>query len=94
MLIEVQLSDCDIERIAARVAHLVAAGGNPSQTPWLDVKGAAAHLGLSADAIRALVKRHEIPVHRTPNRRVRFSVTELDEWVRSELAQSATEDLP
>jgi excisionase family DNA binding protein len=93
MLIEVQLADCDIERIAARVADLIAGVRSPSPTSWLDVEGAAAHVGLSANAIRALVKRREIPVHRTPNRRLRFSVTELDQWVRFGLAESAHGDL-
>ncbi|PWU23424.1 MAG: hypothetical protein C5B48_08590 [Candidatus Rokuibacteriota bacterium] len=87
MVIEVRLSACEIERIAARVADLITGDQSQSQTSWLDVEGAAAHVGLSANAIRALVKRREIPVHRTPNRRLRFSVTELDEWVRSGLAE-------
>jgi excisionase family DNA binding protein len=96
MRIEFRLSDGDVDRIAGRVAGLISSAGGPSACGivWLDVEGAAAHIGVSVNAIRALVKRREIPVHRTPNRRLRFSVTELDQWVRSDLAQSTSEDLP
>jgi Helix-turn-helix domain len=89
MIIEVQLSDRDIERIATRLAELLGKGSRSSQG-WLDVAGAGTHLGLSEHAVRGLVKRRQLPVHRTENRRLRFSVTELDEWVRSGLANRPT----
>ena len=34
-------------------------------TPWLNVAGAATYLATTEDAIRALVKRGRLPVHRT-----------------------------
>ena len=70
MTVEVQFTDEDVERIATRVAELINA--QRSET-WLDVPGAAAHLAQTKDAIRALVKRRQIPFHRTENGRVLFS---------------------
>jgi excisionase family DNA binding protein len=61
--------------------------GRDAGTRWLDVEGAAAYLGnTTPDAIRAMVKRGQIPVHRTPTGRLLFDRRELDAWVRSEAA--------
>jgi Helix-turn-helix domain len=86
--IEIRLPARDIEHIAARVADLISDAGGRTQTSWLDVDGAAAHVGMSANAIRGLVKRRQIPFHRTPNRRLRFLAVELDDWARSGLAET------
>lgn len=48
---------------------------------WFDVGGAAEYLATTQDAIRSMVKRGELPVHRTPNGRLLFHPDELDEWV-------------
>ena len=50
---------------------------------WLDVPGAADYLSTSEDAVRAMVKRGELPVQRTPNGRLLFRAAELDTWVES-----------
>lgn len=94
LLVEIRLPERDIELIAARVAALILAADGPSRTSWLDVEGAAAHVGMSANAIRGLVKRRQVPFHRTPNRRLRFHAPELDDWVRFGLAESTFVDLP
>ncbi len=90
MIVEIQLSDDDIERLATRVVQLLTSSVARRDQAWLDVAGAGVHLGLSENAIRGLVKRRQLPVHRTENGRLRFSATELDEWVRSGLANSDT----
>jgi hypothetical protein len=89
MIIEARLTEYDIERVARRVVELICESREPSER-WLDVAGAAAHLRLTEDAIRGLTKRKQLPVHRTENGRLRFSVVELDEWVRSGLANCDT----
>lgn len=80
MEIELRVSDDDVERIARRVIELQGSGSSPSA--WLTVAGAADHLGTTEQAVRGLVKRNQVPVHRTESGRLRFSRTELDDWVR------------
>jgi hypothetical protein len=70
MIMEVRLCDEDIERLAARIVELISRP--PSDETWLNVAAAAAHLGLTEDAIRGLVKRGQIPVYRMENGRLRF----------------------
>jgi hypothetical protein len=57
MLIEVRITDDDIDRIAARVLQMLSAGFEGHGEHWLDVGGASAHVGLTENAIRGLVKR-------------------------------------
>ena len=95
MNIRVDLADDDVERIAGRVVELLAhhpTGANPG---WLDVTGASAHLAVTEHAVRWLVKRQRrIPFHRTSNGRLRFSLAELDRWVRTGSCEPTHEDLP
>ncbi|HET8893019.1 MAG TPA: helix-turn-helix domain-containing protein [Gaiellaceae bacterium] len=63
--------------------HAVAERGGEG---WLDAKRAAGHLSLSEEAVRALVKRREIPFAKAPNGRLLFDRAELDLWVRGEAA--------
>ncbi len=51
---------------------------------WLDARGAAQHLAMSEDGIRAAVKRGSIPFVKTPTGRIRFNRRELDLWARGE----------
>jgi len=87
VIVEFRLSDDDIERLAARIVELLSPTSSRGHQPWLDVGEAGRHLGLTENAIRGLVKRARIPVHKTENGRLRFAVTELDEWVRTGLAR-------
>lgn len=48
---------------------------------WLDVDGAAEYLVMTPGAVRALVKKHEIPFHKI-GARLRFHCDELDAWIR------------
>lgn len=80
--------DNEIDRIADRIAIALDQRLNqPTTTAWLTAAQAGAHLGMTEDAIRGLVKRKQIPVHRTGSGRVRFERAELDEWVRSSCAE-------
>ena len=94
MKLEISITHDDIERIATRTAELLAETMATGVERWLDVPRAGDHLALTPDAIRALVKRGQIPLHRTENGRLRFSVTELDHWVRTGSCAVAHEDLP
>jgi excisionase family DNA binding protein len=68
--------------IRESVAQVVAdAVPTTSVSPWLNTKAAAEYLCTTEQAIRALVKRGEIPVHRSPNARLLFRRNELDEWI-------------
>jgi excisionase family DNA binding protein len=94
VVVEISLSEEDIDRLAQRVVALLSTTAINKPSPsWLDVAGAAAHLKLSENAIRGLVKRQQIPFHRTENNRLRFSVTELDRWVRTGTCAESSEDL-
>ena len=73
-----------VESIARRVVALLEHSTTSAATPWLDFMGAAEYLAMSPAALRALVKRHRIPVHRLENGRLRFRRDELDEWVLSD----------
>jgi excisionase family DNA binding protein len=94
LLVEIRLTEDDVERIAARLAEFVVDAPAPANAGWVDVEGAASYLSMSPDAVRGLVKRRQIPLHRTENGRLRFSLTELDEWVRSETCEDRHADLP
>jgi excisionase family DNA binding protein len=93
MLIRAELSEQDIERLVARIASMLNHSSGRDDR-WLDVEDAAEHLRLTANAVRGLVKRRQLPVHRTKNGRLRFSLTELDQWVRSETCEQRLVDLP
>ncbi len=70
----------EIVREAVR-AELAALPAQPAG--WLDVDTAADHLSTTPAAVRAMVKRDELPVHRTPNGRLLFRADALDAWVES-----------
>jgi excisionase family DNA binding protein len=76
-----------VESIAQRTAEILTAQAPVPASPWLDANGAAEYLSSTPEAIRALVKRGQIPHHRSSEtRRLYFARTELDEWVRGEAA--------
>jgi hypothetical protein len=94
MKLDISITDDEIERIATRTAELLARITTTTIERWLDVQGAADHLALTPDAVRALVKRSKVPVHRTRNGRLRFLTTELDHWVRTGSCETTNQDLP
>ena len=83
----------EMERLLNRMVHVLARFGllcgpilaaldGPSG--YLNVDSAAAFLDTSPAAIRAMVKRGELPVTRTPTGRILFSRSALDAGVRGE----------
>lgn len=57
-------------------------------TPWMNAKSAAAHLDMTEDALRSLVKRREIAVYRSLNGTLRFRREDLDAHARGEIRDS------
>ena len=80
------VSDEFIDAVAYRVADLVGdqIASASDAGHWMDVDSVAEYLCTTADAIRGMVKRRQIPFHRTPTGRLLFDRTEVDAWVRSE----------
>jgi excisionase family DNA binding protein len=79
-----QLLDDLVATLVERLVPVLAPAVQPIQpSGWLNAKSAASYLDLSEQAIRARVKRGEIPVHRCDGR-LYFDRTELDEYVRGE----------
>jgi excisionase family DNA binding protein len=76
----------DLETFAAqlleRVETVAARKQEPQGSPWLNVKSAADYLGLSEDAVRALIARKELEVFK-PNSRVFIHRDACDRWVTS-----------
>ena len=67
------------ETIRAAVREEIAAQ-RPNGTPWLNVEDAADYLRTTKDAIRATVRRGDLPVHRTANGRLLFHRDDLDAY--------------
>jgi excisionase family DNA binding protein len=76
------VSDDFLDALAARVKEAVVEHlHRPSY--WMAVDQAATYLAMTVPAIRARVKRGEIPHHRVEGR-ILFERGELDQWVRGE----------
>ncbi len=69
--------------VAEEVTRALAASVPEPIEPWLDVKQAKDHLGVTEDALRAMVKRGQLLARRTPTGRIVFRASELDAWVLS-----------
>src|SRR5207237_3204058 len=85
---------------AARVARLRADRSRsdvgmkaPVVSPWIDVKGAMAYLGLESEsAVYRLVREHRLP-HGRVGRAYRFDTRALDRWIESAGLEFATKTL-
>jgi hypothetical protein len=55
---------------------------------WMNVAGAATYLDTTPLGVRGLVRRHGLPVHRTPTGRLLFRPEELDEWIDSQAEEA------
>jgi excisionase family DNA binding protein len=73
-----------VEGVATRVAELLAEQSAPEPAGWLNVTSAASYLDTSEDAVRAGVRRKQIPSRKTPQGRVLFRRDELDAYVKGE----------
>jgi excisionase family DNA binding protein len=87
---DARLELTDLDQVLLRAAHegarLALAEHAEQATLWMGVKRAAAYLDTSEDGVRALVKRGQLPCHRTPVGRILFRTSELDEWAAGEVA--------
>jgi excisionase family DNA binding protein len=79
----ITLPDDLVPALAQRVAEMAEAivAKQAADSPWLDVAAAATYLCTSEQAIRAAVKRGQLPGKR-PCGRVLFNREELDRYVR------------
>jgi hypothetical protein len=78
-----------VEEIRRAVREELRAGsgslhGRPNG--FLNVDGAAEYLATTPGAVRALCKREQLPVHRTPQGRLLFDPDELSAYARGEAA--------
>jgi hypothetical protein len=78
------------EAVAARVAGL---DSTTTQSPWLDVDGAAAYLNSTPDVVRRWANKRVLPGHQPngPGGRWYFHPRELDEFIRSGSAVASLE---
>lgn len=76
-----ELSDADVDALAARLSHRIPQTEEGS--PWLTVEPAADYLGMTPDALRKLAQRRRIKYHQPTGERGRlyFAKRDLDEWV-------------
>jgi len=79
-----RLDATDLEQFRSVIREEIQATTVAAPSGWLSVKGVADYLDTTEDAIRALVKRKQIPHDRAPTGRLLFSRSELDQWVRGE----------
>jgi Helix-turn-helix domain len=73
-----------LEALARRTAEMLNSEQR-ERVGWLNFISAAKYLDVTEQALRARVKRHEVPVHRRDGR-LYFSPAELDDYVRGEAA--------
>ena len=73
----------DALRATVREAVQAELKSTTQPTGWLDVDGAATYLSTSNSAIRARIRRGELPFHRLGNS-ILFKPEEIDSCVRGE----------
>lgn len=64
-----------------------------SESTWMDIEEAAAHLKVSVAFIYKRTRKDAIPYHRLGGL-LRFDPAELDEWLRSERAKTSVKAEP
>jgi len=79
-----QFADDLARRVATIVLESLPAS-RPS-SPWLSVERAAEYLDTTEDAIRGMVKRRQVPVHRSDTGRLLFRREDLDSHAMGEAA--------
>jgi excisionase family DNA binding protein len=86
-LLAVAAVDSLVERIAQRVAALLANQAHQQAapvSPWLDVDAACAYLAFSRDQLYKLTAARAIPCHKKANGQgLRFHRDELDAWMET-----------
>ncbi len=67
------------ETVRAAVADAITEQRHDA-SPWLNVADTAEYLRTTEDAVRAMVRRGDLPVHRTGTGRLLFHREELDDF--------------
>jgi len=79
-----ELDDADLQRLAERLAPLLAPSEPPTEDRWLCSRDAAIYLGLSLHAVHKLTAARAIPFEQDgPGCKCWFKRSELDAWVRA-----------
>jgi len=86
-MVSVQLDGLEDELRRVVRDELARAMGQAESSGYMSVKSAAAYLDMTEPALRALIKRGEVAVHRAPNGRLSFDRASLDAWARSEYVE-------
>lgn len=84
-LVDVLLSDPDgLDALAAALAPRLPRPTVPAEDGWLNMKQAAAYLGMSSNALQKYTAAREVPFEQdTPGGKCWFKRSELDEWRRA-----------
>jgi hypothetical protein len=75
-----ELTDSQLDAIAERVAERLRPAQAEHSTPWLDTKGAAAHLACTPARIHDLVALQKLTPRRD-GRRLLFARRDLDDYL-------------
>ena len=73
------LEDADVERIALRIADLMA---QQEGSPWLNSEGAAEYMACPISRIRKLTMTDELPSYKEGGRRL-YKRSEIDAFIAS-----------
>lgn len=81
-------ADSFADDLARRVASIVLESlpASAPRSPWLNVERAAEYLDTTPDAIRGMVKRGQVAVHRSSTGRLLFRREDLDAHAMGEAA--------
>jgi|SRR5581483_1133475 len=75
----------DLSAQVAEVRQMILELRRPeAEVGWFSVKSAAEYLDTTEEALRGLIKRGQVPVHRTPHGRLLLHRDELDAYVRGD----------
>lgn len=70
------------DRVADKLAVLLAPHGAPAATPWMSAQAAADYIGCSLSRVRKLTMLGDLPTHRDGGR-VLYRRDDLDAYIRS-----------
>jgi excisionase family DNA binding protein len=70
------------DRVADKLAVLLARPGAPAATPWMSAQAAADYIGCSLSRVRKLTMLGDLPTHRDGGR-VLYRRDDLDAYIRS-----------
>lgn len=63
---------------------------DPQEPRLLTVDEVAAHLGLTAPAVRQMIQRRQIPFVRLGERRIRFDLDQIQAWLDDQRVEAVS----